>query len=132
MKDLNQVIIIGRLVRDPELKYLSSGKAVCNFSIASNSGTKDKPTVNFLDIQCWEKLAENVVKFMKKGNQVSVNGELMQQRWDKDGKTQSKIIINAHEIQFLSNNKAPESNNPEMPIDHNFNNPWQSDDNIQF
>jgi single-strand DNA-binding protein len=132
MRDLNQTIIIGRLTKDPELTYTPSGKAVCKISIANNQGAKEKPLVNFFDVQCWEKLAENIAKYMKKGNMISVCGDLQQHRWDKDGKTQSRIIINAHEIQFLSSPVKTES--AEMNIDDKpqMGNPYSNDDDIPF
>ena len=107
-KDLNHVVLIGRLVKLPEIKYTSSGKAVAKFSIANNDsytqGDERKEYANFFDITVWGNQAINCEKYLKKGSQVAINGVLRQNRWqDKtSGQTRSKIEITANSVQFLS------------------------------
>jgi len=107
-RDLNQIIIIGRLVRDPEIKYTSTGTPVVKFSIANNAGfgqgNEKKEVVNYFDVNVWGNQAENCNKYLKKGSQVAVDGHLRQNRWTDQatGKTQSKVEIVANTIQFLT------------------------------
>lgn len=108
MKDTNQVVIVGRLTRDGELKYSQSGFAVLNFGIAVNRSVKDqmsgeyKDEASFFDVTAFGKSAEAVAKFLTKGKQVAVVGELVQDRWEKDGQKQSRVKINADMVQLLA------------------------------
>ncbi len=107
-RDLNHVSIIGRLVKDPEIKYTTSGVPVTKFSIANNSSYMQNNElveyVNYVDINVWGNQAVNCEKYLKKGSQVAINGVLRQNRWnDKTtGQTRSKIEITANSVQFLS------------------------------
>ena len=108
---MNTVNIIGRTTKDIELKYTPSGKAVCRFSIAigrtySKEGEKLEE-VSFIEIQCWGVTAENVQKYVSKGNKIGVTGSLKQDRWEKDGQKFSKLYVNAMQVEFLeSKSKA--------------------------
>lgn len=105
MSDLNRVILIGRLTRDPELRYTPSGTAVCNFDIANNetytaSGEK-KEYVNYFSCTAWAGLAEVIQKYFKKGQQIIVEGKLKQRRWDdENGQKRSKIEIVVENFNF--------------------------------
>jgi single-strand DNA-binding protein len=105
MVDLNHVVLIGRLTRDAELKYTSSGQAVCKFSIAVNRRKKsgdqwvDEP--NFFDIVLWGRQGETLNQYLVKGKLVGVDGELRQDRWEQDGQNRSKVEIVAANIQLL-------------------------------
>ncbi len=116
-QDLNSVQLIGRLTRDVELKYLSSGTAVSKFSIAVNRRKKDgeswKDEASFFDVTLFGKLGETLGQYLLKGKQVAITGSLEQQRWEKDGQTQSKIIINAENIQLLGDKKDGQESRPE-------------------
>lgn len=102
---LNSVNIMGNLTRDPELKTIPSGKSVCSISIANNRVyTKNggKVTeVSYFDIEVWGVVAENCAKYLKKGSGIIVEGRLRQDRWEKDGKTQSRVRISANNIHFM-------------------------------
>ena len=102
---LNSVSIIGNLTRDPEVKYTSSGRAVANLSIANNrvyskNGEKIQE-VSYFDIEVWGNVAENCAKYLTKGNGIAVEGRLKQDRWEKDGKTQSRVRIVANNVHFM-------------------------------
>jgi len=107
-KDINQVTIIGRLVRDPEIRYTSSGTPVTKFSIANNNtfvqNNERKDDVSYFDINVWGNQAVNCEKYLKKGSQVAIIGSLRQNRWnDKTtGQTRSKVEITANSVQFLT------------------------------
>ena len=102
---LNTVNIMGNLTRDPELKYIPSGKSVCNLSIANNrvytSNGQKVTEVSYFDVEVWGAVAENCAKYLAKGRGVIVEGRLRQDRWEKDGKTQSRVKISANNIHFL-------------------------------
>ena len=114
---LNSVNIMGNLTRDPEMKYIPSGKAVCSLSIANNrvyTKNSEKVTeVSYFDVEVWGLAAENCAKYLTKGSGIIVEGRLRQDRWEKDGKTQSRVRITANAVHFLprkqSDNTAPAS-----------------------
>jgi single-strand DNA-binding protein len=105
--DLNSFIGIGRLTRDPELRYTPAGKAVCKFGIAINRTYRNQEGNNlddvlFINIVSWGKQAENCSQFLKKGRRVAVNGELRSNNWqDKDGNKRISFEVNARTVQFL-------------------------------
>lgn len=105
MSDVNHVILIGRLTRDAELKYTASGQAICKFSIAVNrrrkSGDQWVEEANFFDSVLWGKTAEALNQYLVKGKQVAVEGELRQERWESEGRTHSRIEVNANNVQLL-------------------------------
>jgi single-strand DNA-binding protein len=111
---LNTVSIMGNLTRDPEVRPVPSGKTLCNLSVANNrvfmrSGEKMKE-VSYFDVDVWGITAENCLKYLSKGHGVIVEGRLRQDRWEKDGKTQSRVKITANAVHFLPKKKhdAPE------------------------
>ena len=113
---LNSVNIMGNLTRDPELKYTPSGKAVCSLSIANNrvfTKNGDKVSeVSYFDVEVWGVVAENCVKYLTKGSGIIVEGRLKQDRWEKDGKTQSRVRITANNIHFMPKKRDGEVAQP--------------------
>ena len=113
MGDINSVVIVGRLTRDSELRYGASGVALCNFSVAVNRRVKkgDEWTdeASFIDLTLFGKTAENLNKHLVKGCQVAVQGSLKQDRWEKEGKTQSKLGIFVDNVQLLGGWKSGSS-----------------------
>ena len=103
--DFNNVTLIGRLTADPVTKYLPSGSAVVEFSIATNYyvSTKDTTEVNYFDVVAFGKMAETVGKYLTKGKQVAISGTLRQERWqDKDtNASRSKVRIIMQTMQML-------------------------------
>lgn len=98
MKDINVVLLVGRITRDSETRQASNGNAVAKFSIAIN-GYKD--SVSFVDCVMFGKMAESVSQYLKKGKQVCVEGEIKQNRWERDGAKHSKLEIVVNQIQLL-------------------------------
>lgn len=106
MSSENTVTIVGNLTRDPELRFISSGAATANLSIAVNRKWMNKQTsqweeqVSFFDVVCWRELAENVSESLTKGTRVTVTGRLEQRSWEdpKDGAKRSKVEIVADEV----------------------------------
>ena len=105
--DLNSFAGIGRLTRDPELRYTPSGKAVCRFGLAINRNYKNQEGNNvedtlFINISAWGRQAEHCSQFLKKGKRVAVNGELRSNNWqDREGNKRVTYEINARSVQFL-------------------------------
>jgi single-strand DNA-binding protein len=105
--NLNKVFLIGNLTRDPELRYLTTGRAVTSFSIACNrafttqSGEK-KEEVTFIRIVTWEKRAEVCNEYLKKGSPVFIEGRLQSRTWEaQDGSKRSTVEVVASNVQFL-------------------------------
>jgi single-strand DNA-binding protein len=100
--DLNYFSVSGRLVRDAELKYLSTGTGLATFAIATNYSTKKNgewsQEANFFDVKLFGKIAESLSKYLLKGQQVTIGGELRQERWETDGQARSKIVIIADKV----------------------------------
>jgi len=107
-RDLNFVIVIGRLTQNIELKYTGKGIPIAKFSIANNTffvqNKEKKNYVNYFDIVVWGNQAINCERYLKKGSQVAVEGYLRQNRWtdSNTNKTVSKIEIISNSIQFLT------------------------------
>lgn len=105
--DINKVMVVGRLTRDPELAYTKTQVPYSNFAIAVGRGDKE---ASFFDVTAWDKTATFVSQYLRKGSQVIIEGSLQQQRWQaKDGANRTKVIINALQVQSVGN-KPPESN----------------------
>ena len=101
-RGINQVILMGRLTRDPETRSTTSGKTVTSFSLAVDRGGQDD-TADFFDVTAWEKTGELVAQYLSKGRRVLVQGRLRQDSWDdKDtGKKRSKVEVVANDVTFL-------------------------------
>jgi len=105
MGDLAVAVIVGRLTRDAELKYTNSGQAICSFSIATNSRVKkgdqwvDEPS--YWDVDLWGKKGESVNQYLTKGKLVAVEGDMRQDKWEKDGQQRMKVRVNANDVQLL-------------------------------
>ena len=101
---INQVSLVGRLTRDPELRYTANGIGVCNFSIAVNRPFKNQSGENeadFLNVTVWRKQAEHVANYMKKGSLVGIEGSLRSRRYEKDGQQVYVVDVQADRVAFL-------------------------------
>ena len=117
-KSVNQVILMGRLTRDPEQRTTTTGKVIVSFSIAVDRGGQDD-TADFFNVNAWEKLGELVMQYLSKGRRVLVQGRLRQDRWDdkETGKKQSRIEVTATDVTFLDgpSDGAGQSDNSSVP-----------------
>ncbi len=129
---MNKAILIGRLTRDPELRATPAGRNVCQFSIAVNrnfTNANGDREADFINCVVWDKQAENLVKYQKKGNQIAVDGRIQTRNYDdKDGKRVYVTEILANSISFLDSRGASTGNTgsfnnfnnlPEPPIERN-------------
>jgi single-strand DNA-binding protein len=103
---LNKVMLIGRLGRDPELKFTGTGKAVANFLLATDESRKDangksEKRTEWHKIVAWEKLAETCQKHLKKGSLVYIEGKLETRHWDKEGQKRTSTEIICGEMRML-------------------------------
>ena len=107
MASVNKVILVGNLGRDPELRYIQSGQAVANFTLATNDRWRDKEGNNqerteWHRIVVWGKSAENCAQYLQKGRSVYVEGRLQTREWeDKDGNKRQTTEVVAQAVQFL-------------------------------
>lgn len=104
---LNKIFIMGNLTRDPELRYVPSGTAVANFTVAVNRVYKDKTgarkdDASFIRVVVWGKIAEVCGEYLTKGRPVLVEGRLQSRSWEgQDGQRRNTIEVVADSVQFL-------------------------------
>lgn len=103
MPNMNYAAICGHLSRQPEIKFFGNdGNAVCNLTVAVNTGHGDKRESHFIDVKCWNKTAEYISGRANVGDAVLVEGQIKMEKWEKDGQKRSKLVINAHSVQILT------------------------------
>ncbi|MTW85751.1 single-stranded DNA-binding protein [Virgibacillus dakarensis] len=102
---LNRVVLVGRLTKDPDLRYTATGVAVANFTIAVNrpfSNQQGEREADFINCVVWRRPAENLANYMKKGSMIGVDGRVQTRRYEgQDGKTVYVTEIVADSVQFL-------------------------------
>jgi single-strand DNA-binding protein len=106
MANLNKVLLIGNLTRDPEVRYTPKGTAVGDLAIAINDSYKAqdgtiKETVTYVDIEVWGRQAETCKQYLSKGRPVFIEGQLRLDQWEQDGQKKSKLKVRADRVQFL-------------------------------
>jgi len=98
---INEMILQGRLVADPELKSTQSGVFWCDFTVAWSKKYKENEEVCFMPCRAWRQSAEFVSKYFRKGDQIAVVGKMVTQSWqDKDGQKKSKLLCKITEANF--------------------------------
>ncbi len=107
---MNKVILVGRLTRDPEVRYTQTGKAVASFSIAVNTGFGDNKRADFVPIVVWDKLAEICGNNLTKGRNILVEGRLQISEYEKDGQKRRTTEVVAQNVEFLESKQAVSSN----------------------
>jgi single-strand DNA-binding protein len=105
-RSFNQVILMGNLTRDPELRSIPSGQQVCSFSLALNRSYKGadgnwQEATDYIDVVAWGPLGERVAQYLSKGRPCLVNGRLQSRSWEQDGQKRSKVEVNAQDVTFL-------------------------------
>jgi single-strand DNA-binding protein len=149
MAGVNKVIVVGRLGRDPEVRYTPDGTAVANFSVATSDEWRDKESgekkerTEWHRIVAWRRLGEICGEYLAKGRMVYVEGKLQTRSWEQDGVTRYSTEIIASDVQFLGGGRddsaasgraaarpagrpAPDQGYPEPPM------PDTRDDDIPF
>ncbi len=129
---LNRIILIGRLVADPQLRFTNSGIAVANFRMAVDrpfTNQQGEREADFIDIVCWRKLAEVVANNLTKGRLVAVDGRLQIRYYDREGQRHQASEVYADTVRFLDSRRDGGSGSTEsrrqvedaqMPVDDTF------------
>lgn len=130
---MNKVILLGRLTRDPELKYTqTTNKQVTTFTLAVNRPFK-KEEADFFTIQAWGSTAEFICKFMRKGSQIALVGRLQNRIWkDKEEKEHRVTEIIAEEVYFAESKVKGESSENSFIVNEVPEDPIESDDDLPF
>lgn len=105
-RSFNQVILMGNLTRDPELRQTPNGSSVCSFSLALNRSYKGadgnwQEATDYVDVVAWGPLGERVAQYLSKGRPCLVNGRLQSRSWEQDGQKRNKVEVNAQDVTFL-------------------------------
>ena len=112
---MNQVVLIGRLCADPELRYTNNGTAVANFTLAVDRRFSKEKQADFINIVAWKAQAENCAKYIAKGSQVAVEGRIQTRKYqDRDGNNRTAFEVVANSVQFLSRMRQPGEDAAEM------------------
>jgi single-strand DNA-binding protein len=107
MANINRVVLVGNLTKDPELRHTSGGTAVCKLRIAVNTRMKDGATgqwtdkPNYFDVTVWGAQGENCARYLAKGRPVAIDGRLNWREWEQDGQKRQAVDIIADSVQFL-------------------------------
>lgn len=130
-KSINQVILMGRLTRDPEVRTTTTGKTITSFSLAVDRGGQDDAT-DFFEITAWEKLGELVSQYLSKGRRCLVQGRLRQDSWDdkETGKKRSKVEVVASDVTFLDGPSGNSDNGNSNYSNTNNNNSKNKSDDV--
>jgi len=117
MASMNKAILIGRVGQDPDLKYTTNGQAVCNISVATDEGYKDRNSGQKVEktewhkVQCWRQTAEFVAKYISKGRLVLIEGKIQTRKWqDQNGNDRYATEILAHNVQALDRDPNQQGN----------------------
>lgn len=139
MKGFNQVVLLGRLGGDPEVKHLQGDKIVARFSLATSKVWKDRDgqkhdKTEWHRIVIWGRLAEVCEKYLKKGSIVLIVGEINNKSWEADGVKKYSTEINAKEIQFINTTPRQSQNDTDSRDDDSsdFEPSFNADDEIPF
>jgi single-strand DNA-binding protein len=105
-RSFNQVVLMGNLTRDPELRSTPNGQSVCSFSLALNRSYKGsdgnwQEATDYVDVTAWGPLGERVSQYVTKGRPVLVSGRLQSRSWEQDGQKRSKVEVVAQDVTFL-------------------------------
>ena len=119
---MNIVILMGRMVRNPELKYTSSGKAYASFTLAVQ---KNKNEAEFIDCTAWEKTAETIAEYFKKGSKILIQGRLSVSDYEKNGEKRRFTRVLANSFEFVEskntvNNQSNKNDYDETEDDEDF------------
>lgn len=112
-EDLNSVFLVGRLTRDMELTHTANGYSIGKLSLAVNRrrkvGEQWEDEASFFDLNLWGKRAESLGRYLLKGTQIAVQGQLRQDRWEQDGQRRSRVVVELSNVQLLGSRNSGES-----------------------
>lgn len=132
---MNRIILLGRLVKDPDVKVTTSGKTVCTFTLAVDrpfSGKDGKREADFINIQTWNKTAELIGNYVSKGQRLLVDGRLQIRSYDgKDGQKHYATEVVADRVEFIEQ-KEKSAQKAESEAMEGFGSDVQFDEEIPF
>ena len=105
---MNIAILMGRMTRDPELRYTSNGKAYTTFTLAVQ---KTKDEAEFIDCVAWEKTAENIAEYFRKGNRILIQGRLNVSSYEQNGEKRKSVKVQAFNFEFIDSKNSGNSQN---------------------
>lgn len=105
---MNNIVLIGRMTKDPELKYANTGKGSTRFTLAVQ---RNKDEADFINCVAWEKTAENIAEYFKKGSQIAVQGSIRTGSYEKDGRTVYTTDVWVYKFDFIGNNQNVKKDN---------------------
>ena len=100
---MNLVVVSGRMARDPELRYTSGGKAYANFTLAVQ---KTRDEAEFIDCVAWEKAAENIAEYFRKGNRILINGKIVTSTYESNGEKRKSVKVQAFNFEFIDSKNS--------------------------
>jgi single-strand DNA-binding protein len=112
--DLNLCQFIGRLVKDPEIRYATSGTAMCTFTLACGWKTKEKEGTEYIRVVAYQRLAEIIAEYMKKGSQMYIAGRQSTRKYEQDGQTRYSTEVIADQMQMLGHAKGSDDSEPKQ------------------
>lgn len=120
-KSINQVILMGNLTRDPELRTTPGGQNVCSFGMAINrtwqgNDGQTQEAVDYFDIVAWGKLGELINQYLSKGRRCLVQGRLSYRSWEQDGQKRSKVEVVANDVTFLDSPSTTSATAPSQVV----------------
>ena len=117
---MNTIVLSGRMTKDPELKYTSGGKAYTNFTLAVQ---KTKDEAEFIDCIVWEKTAETIAEYFRKGNRILIQGRLSVSSYEQNGEKRKSTKVQVFSFEFVDNKNSGNSQN---------NNNYEDDEDESF
>lgn len=139
---MNKTILMGRLVADPELRFIQSGTAVCNFTMAVDRGlskekkteyqAKNLPTADFPRVIAWGKTAELCAQYLAKGRRVLVEGTLQTSTYKDNGNTRYSTDIKADKVEFIDFGDKQQSDQPQANYNTDDFQAIEDDEDIPF
>jgi single-strand DNA-binding protein len=114
-RSVNQVILLGNLTRDPELRQTPTGQSVVSFSLALNRAYKAQngewqEATDYIDVVAWGPLAERVAQYLTKGRRALVQGRVQSRSWEQDGQKRNKVEVLANDVTFVDSRGEGGSN----------------------
>ncbi len=134
---LNKVFLIGRLTRDPEIRFLPSGTQITTFSIAYNRNYKVndewKEETHYFDIEAYGQLAERLGKQLSKGIMILIEGRLRQGRWEtSEGEKRSRVVVVAEKVNIVSKPRTEAQEEEDLSIPNAEPENFNTDEDIPF
>ena len=132
---LNKVMLIGRLGRDPERKTTQSGKSVCTFTLATDTGWGDNKKTDWHSVTAFDKTADSCTKYLHKGSLVYIDGRIAYDSYEKDGVKRTSTKIIANDVRFLgakNDAQIPPATGYQPPMSDDTFEGYPLDDEIPF